>query len=259
MFKSNDSIGKTFFMIVVVCLVCAVLVSTAAVQLRPLQQENKLLDTQINILRVAGLSTTGDARKTYDEHIVTKYVDLNTGTYVPEPAGYDYRKFMKDPAESIMLAKADDIASIRTRANVAPVYLAYNNGVDSGELTFIILPVHGYGLWSTMHSFLALEADARTVASVNYYEHAETPGMGGEVENPRWAAQFKGKQAIDEQGNPSLVITKPGNARADSPYEIDGLSGATLTSNGVQHLYTFWLGEKGFGPFLDKFRKGELN
>lgn len=258
MFKNNDSMGKTFFMIIAVCLVCAMIVSTAAVQLRPKQQENKLLDTQVNILKVAGLSTAGDAKKTFEDHIVTKFVDLDSGSYVEEPEGYDYRKFMKDPATSIKLNSADDIASIRTRANIAPVYLSYEEGVASGKLTNIILPVHGYGLWSTMHSFLALEADARTIASVNYYEHAETPGMGGEVENPRWTAQFVGKKATDEQGNPALRVTKPGSAR-DPQYDIDGLSGATLTSNGVQHLYTFWLGEKGFGPFLEKFRKGEIN
>ncbi|MDX3774677.1 Na(+)-translocating NADH-quinone reductase subunit C [Chromatiaceae bacterium AAb-1] len=258
MFKSNDSISKTFFMIVAVCLVCAMIVSTAAVQLRPKQQENKLLDTQVNILRVAGLSTAGDAKQTFEEHIVTKYVDLNTGSYVDEPEAYDYRKDMKDPARSIRLTGAEDIASIRTRANVAPVYLSYNDGVASGQLTYIILPVHGYGLWSTLHSFLALEADARTIASVNYYEHAETPGMGGEVENPRWTAQFPGKKVTDDQGLPALRITKPGSAR-DPLYDIDGLSGATLTSNGVQHIYTFWMGEKGFGPFLEKFRKGEIN
>ena len=260
MFKNNDSIGKTLFVVIALCLVCAIIVSTAAVQLRPKQQENKLLDTQVNILISAGLMSAGaDVKELFDQHIVTKLINLDSGDEVTDldPLTYDYRKAMKDPAESISLSGAEDIASIRTRANVAPVYFAYKEGKESGQPSSIILPIHGYGLWSTMHGFLALDTDGNTIQGLNYYEHAETPGLGGEIQNPNWRAQFVGKKLYDASGNPAIRVLKPGNAQADSAHNVDGLSGATLTSNGVQHTFEFWAGEKGFAKFLEKFRTGK--
>lgn len=259
MSSNNDSISKTLIVVISLCLVCAVIVSTAAVQLRPQQTANKLLDSQKNVLAVTGLLSSADIAGLYSKHIQERFVDLNTGEFVEKPADYDYRRFMKDPKESVRLTGAEDKASIKTRANVAPVYLAYENGVESGQVSTIVLPVHGYGLWSTMHAFLALDTDGVTIKGLNYYEQGETAGLGGEIQNPKWVAQFVGKKLFDESGTPAIEVKKPGNAAADSASEVDGLSGATLTSNGVQHTFDFWAGAKGFGPFLTKVREGALN
>jgi Na+-transporting NADH:ubiquinone oxidoreductase subunit C len=110
-----------------------------------------------------------------------------------------------------------------------------------------------------MHAFVALDVDGVTIKGVNYYEHAETPGLGGEVQNPKWVAQFVGKKLTDDAGLPTIKVLKPGNAKPESMTDIDGLSGATLTSNGVQHTFEFWAGTKGFAPFLTKVRQGALN
>lgn len=259
MSSNNDSISKTLIVVISLCLVCAVIVSTAAVQLRPQQTANKLLDSQKNVLAVTGLLSGGDINALYKKHIEERFVDLDSGDFVEKPANYDYRKFMKDPQESIRLSGEEDLASIKSRANIAPVYLAYNNGVESGELSAIVLPIHGYGLWSTMHAFLALGADGTTIKGLNYYEQGETAGLGGEVQNPKWVKQFEGKKLLDKSGEPAIKVVKPGNASADSAYEVDGLSGATLTSNGVQYTFDFWAGAKGFAPFLAKVRDGALN
>jgi len=259
MSSNNDSISKTLIVVISLCLVCAVIVSTAAVQLRPQQTANKLLDSQKNVLAVTGLLSGSDIQQLYNKHIEERFVYLDTGSFVEKPANYDYRKFMKDPAQSVRLSGDEDLASIKSRANIAPVYLAYNNGVESGELSAIVLPIHGYGLWSTMHAFLALGADGTTIQGLNYYEQGETAGLGGEVQNPKWVAQFEGKKLLDQSGAPAIKVVKPGNASADSAFEVDGLSGATLTSNGVQHTFDFWAGAKGFAPFLAKVRDGALN
>lgn len=259
MSSNNDSISKTLIVVISLCLVCAIIVSTAAVQLRPQQKANKLLDSQKNVLAVTGLLAGTNVSELYSKHIEERFVDLDSGEFVDKPANYDYRKFMKDAKESTRLSAEADLASIKTRANIAPVYLAYNNGVESGELSAIVLPIHGYGLWSTMHAFLALGADGTTIKGVNYYEQGETAGLGGEVQNPKWVAQFEGKKLLDASGEPAIKIVKPGNASADSAYEVDGLSGATLTSNGVQYTFDFWAGANGFAPFLAKVRDGALN
>lgn len=259
MSSNNDSIGKTFFVVIALCLVCTFIVATAAIQLRPLQIENKLLDSQKNILAAAGLTAEDNVKELFTKHIQERFVDLDSGEFVEAPANFDYRSAMKDPALSITLSDSEDRASINSRANIAPVYLAYDKGIESGELSTIILPIHGYGLWSTMHAFLALEQDGKTVKGLNYYELAETPGLGGEVQNPKFLAQFIGKQVVDGNGEPALKVKKPGQANLQSAHEVDGLSGATITANGVQNTFDFWIGAKGFGPFLAKVRDGALN
>lgn len=260
MSNNNESIGKTFFVVIGLCLICAIFVAASAVGLRPKQTENKLLDAQKNILLAVGMLQGEDIKTQFDKHVQIRLVDLETGEFVEQdPLTYDYRKMMKDPSGSIALDEQDDKAKIKTRAKIAPVYLAYADGVESKNISFVVLPIHGYGLWSTMHGFLALDKDGNTIKGLNYYEHGETPGLGGEIQNPQWVAQFVGKKLLDDAGQPAIKILKPGNANATAASEVDGLSGATLTSNGVQNTFTFWSGAKGFAPFLAKVRQGALN
>lgn len=255
MSKQQETFGRTMIVVLAVCLVCSIIVAGAAVGLRPLQIENKQIDKQNNILAVAGLDTNKTTSEIFKSNIQTKLVDLATGEFAPDDANYDQRKAAKDPAKSIALSGQDNIANIGRRANLATVYLVSD---DSGKLQRIILPVHGAGLWSTMYAFVAIKADANTIEAITYYDHGETPGLGGEVQNPRWRALWHGKELFDENGKPAIKVIK-GHAAADSKHDIDGLSGATLTSVGVEHTFTFWLGEQGFGPFLNKVRQGALN
>jgi Na+-transporting NADH:ubiquinone oxidoreductase subunit C len=151
---------------------------------------------------------------------------------------------------SINIDDKDDIASIGRRANYAPVYILK----EGDAIKQVVLPVHGYGLWSTLYGFLALEGDFNTVRGLRFYEQAETPGLGGEVDNPKWRAQWAGKKIFDADGNVEIRVIRghvePNTANAE--YKVDGLSGATLTSNGVTNLLQFWLGDQGFGPYLKK-------
>ena len=253
MAAKHDSVLRTLTVAFMVCLVCGIVVATAAVSLRPVQEKNKLLDKQINILQAAGLYQPGmDVVAAFDK-IERRFVDLATGEYVDKPDSYDQRKAAKDPAESITLDVDQDVASIKRKAKVAEVYLARS---ADGELSRIILPVHGYGLWSTLYGFLALEPDANTVAGLGFYEHAETPGLGGEVDNPKWKAIWDGKLLYDEQGDVAIQVIKGtvDSSMADVEHKVDGLAGATLTSKGVDNLVRFWVGENGFGPYLTRLR-----
>lgn len=246
----NDSTKKTVVVAAALCLVCSVLVSGAAVFLKPQQEYNKALDKRRNILQIAGLMEEGKSVDELFKQIETRVVDLESGEYVElaDASAYDQRKAAKDPALSVALSAEQDIASIRRRAKQASVYL-----VKDGEaLKTIILPVHGYGLWSTLYGFLALEADATTVAGFGFYEHAETPGLGGEVDNPNWRAMWPGKIVHSDAGQVALEVIK-GSVSADTPgaqHKVDGLAGATLTSRGVSNLLQFWMSEQGFGAYL---------
>lgn len=261
MASNKDSFGRTLFVVVGLCLICSVLVSTAAVVLKPIQQENKLLDKQKYILEAASLINTKEGKVTkkeilskYEQYVEARLVDLKTGEFVEGNANlYDQRKASRDTDTSSV--PENDIASIKRVADIAVVYLVHN---DEGKLTSVILPIHGYGLWSTMYALLALEADLNTVQGLVYYDQGETPGLGGEVENPKWKALWKGKQLFDAQGNLAISVTK-NPVVASSVHGVDALSGATLTSNGVQHSLQFWLGKEGFANFIAKAHNGGLS
>jgi Na+-transporting NADH:ubiquinone oxidoreductase subunit C len=254
---AKDSISKTLTVTVLLCVVCSVVVSAAAVLLKPQQVSNKELDRKTNILAAAGLNEPGKSVDELFAQITTRIVDLETGTFTDavNAATYDAAKAAKDPALSIKLDRSADIASIKRQARYMPVYLVQNGA----QIERIILPVHGYGLWSTLYGFLALEGDLNTVVGLGFYSHAETPGLGGEVDNPAWKALWPGKQVYAEGSMAPLLHLIKGNVDPSSPdaaHQVDGLSGATLTSNGVSNLVKFWLGENGYAPFLANLRAG---
>ena len=266
----NDSLEKTIAIAVALCLVCSVLVSFGAVALKPLQAYNKNLDMKKNILEVAGLMEEDtDIDAAFAERIEPKIVNLETGDYVENinVDEYDQRKATKDPAQSVPIPKEKDIAHVRAKAKLAKVFLVK----EGADIKSIILPVSGYGLWSTLYGFLSLDADGQTVQSINFYDQAETPGLGGEVVNPKWRALWKGKKVYAETeqhsmdkgtieeaniGEPALAVIKGSvdTERPGSQYQVDGLAGATLTSAGVTNLIRYWMGKEGFARYLSKVR-----
>jgi Na+-transporting NADH:ubiquinone oxidoreductase subunit C len=250
----NDDPRKTVAVAVALCLVCSLVVSGAAVGLRPLQERNESLALKKEILKVAGLYQPGRDIDQAFAKLDTRLIDLASGDFVTDldPATYDPRQAANDPRLGQSLSADQDLARIRSRAKVMPVYLLE----DGDTLKSLILPVHGYGLWSTMYGLLALAPDGRTIRDVSFYEQRETAGLGGEVANPKWEASWVGKQVTDAQGEPRFTVVK-GSVDPNSPnavYQVDGLSGATLTSNGVTNLMRFWMGEDGYGPFLARIR-----
>ncbi len=249
----RDSVANTFFFTTVVCLVCSFLVSSAAVGLKPYQEANKIKEEQRNILQAAGIY---DPNKPLDElfsKVEKRLVELETGEYVDkskiDPKEYEPRKAARDPEMSIALEPSDGLSGIARREKYAFVYLVRN-----GEsLEQVILPIYGKGLWSTCYGFLALEKDLRTIRGITFYQHGETPGLGGEIQNPAWTSKWEGKQAFC--GDVPCIEVVRGNVDQSSPdatHQIDGISGATITSRGVSEMTRYWLGHNGFGPFLRK-------
>lgn len=240
-----------------VCVVCSFLVSTAAVSLKDYQAANALLEKQKNVLMAAGLAQPGDKLseqrvKELFEQIEPVAIDLKTGEYTDavDPKTYDPYAAAEDP-ETSRTAPPGNGAQMPRLPHYGLVYKV----MKDGQLQMVVLPIRGKGLWSTMYGFLALDKDAVTVKGITFYQHGETPGLGGEVDNPRWKAKWPGRQAYrkNSQGlwEVDLQVVK-GSARDE--HQVDGLSGATLTSRGVSAMIRFWLGPDGYGPYLDKIR-----
>lgn len=244
--SSRDSIRNTLIVAIGVSFVCSILVAATAVALKPVQQRNEDEYRQRIILDVAGLLQPGASIETLFADIETRMVEIDSGDYVSELAASDTERNVAIPAEL-------DIANIRQRAVYATVYLVK----EEGELQQIILPVYGSGLWSTMYGYLSVATDGSTVNGLRFYSHAETPGLGDQIDKPAWRAQWVGKQLYDENGAARIEVIRGVVQDRNSRYEIDGLSGATLTGRGVTELVRFWVGPQGFGPYLQKIQSLE--
>lgn len=255
--SSKDSVAGTIKVALILCVVCSVFISSAAVLLKPYQVSNKLLDRNKNILYAAGmfdpaLNSNAEVDALFAQFTL-QVVDLDSGEILSrerltqlgiDPATYDERSVFSDAQFSDVLLEDEDIADLKRRVKYSTVYIL---PAADGSVETIVLPVSGYGLWGTMYGYLALDGDGNTVNGIGFYEHKETPGLGGEIDNPRWKALWPGKKVYNEQGEVALSVIKGGG---EGDFEIDGLSGASLTSRGVDNMIAFWLGPNGFGPFL---------
>ncbi|MGI9316607.1 MAG: Na(+)-translocating NADH-quinone reductase subunit C [bacterium] len=236
-----------------VALVCAVLVSLAAVGLRP-QYIANLEAERLSRLGAILDAMEGTSEQISIEDVEAKVVDLQTGQYndVIDAATYDQRKAANDPAQSSPIPKERDLAGIKRRANHAVVYLVRD---ANQEVLVVLLPVWGVGYQSALYGFLAIGQDLNRVIALRFYEHGETPGLGSRIQDPEWEALWADKKIFDDSDELAIgVATRPG---VDREFKVDGISGATRTSMGVDGLVRFWLGEFGFGPFLDRVRRGE--
>lgn len=254
----KDSIIKTFAVALGVCVVCAVIVSVAATVLKPLQEQNKLLDKQTNVLRAAGLvdmkaSVSGAEVRELFGKISPVVVDLETGKVVPKA---DVAKVEAAEGNSVAIPASADVAGIKSRPKQVVVYIV-KDGQGSAET--IVLPIYGRGLWSTMRGFFGIKGDLQTVKNLTFYDHGETPGLGGEISNPSWVRRWSDKKALDDRGNPIITVIK-GNVDPSSPQainQVDGISGATLTCRGVNNTMEYWLGDSGFGKYIKNMKEGE--
>ena len=258
-----NSTGYTIFFAAIVGLVCATLVSVAAVMLQPMQDANARLYMEKNVLIAADLVESGQSLsieqvdQLFDAHVVTRLIDLETGQVLDvDPATarqFDQRSARNDPAMS-EVAPANE-AGVRRLPERAPVYFIQRDGAVSQ----VVIPVDGLGMWGTVYGFMSLAADGKTVEGVTFYEHKETPGLGGEIANPEWQAVWEGRVAYDETGDVELRIIKgQAGPPSEDPHEIDGLAGSTVTGDAVTRFVQFWLGERGFKPFLERLSEGDL-
>lgn len=243
----KDSTPKTLAFALAVALGAAIVVSIATVTLRPLQKANLERERQARIVAMV-------SRAIGDSGPLTAYmIDLNSGRLARDidPVTFDAEAAAKNPETSVAIPQAADVAGLGRRAKHAPAFLRF----DGGNLALIVLPVYGQGYQSTLWGYLALKGDGNTIAGLSFFKQGETPGLGARIMEPAWQALWPGKQLADDTGTLRVQVTK---GSAKGPYEVDGITGATRTNNGVTNLLRFWLGDFGFGPFLKRLKSGEI-
>ena len=199
------------------------------------------------ILHASGLLKSDEHDKKtiknlYQRYILARKVNLDSGEWVADDVQTQGCK---------KLAPEHDPAKIHQRCTIADVYLVKDK---SNKIQQIILPVFGKGAKSMMYAFLALDPDGRTVKNLYYYQQRETPFLGARVEDESWRKQWPGKKVVDNNWMPALRITQEKPQNIDE-YTVDGISGATLTSNGVERSINYWTGEQGYGRFLQRITR----
>lgn len=251
---NKDSALNIAFVGIGLCLLCSAIISIIAIQLKSIQNENVVKDMQKKIVSSAGLQLEYGSVENAMMNIKTIVVDLDQGKIVDiNPNSYELSKELREEGKYKFLSAENDIASIKKREKYSKVFIEYKDD----KINTLILPVRGYGLWGILYGYLAIKSDFNTVAGLEFYEHKETPGLGAEIDNPKWKALWKGKKIYQENGEVSLKVIK-GNVLASSDninYEVDGLSGATLTCNGVTNLIAYWMGSDGFLNFINNLRE----
>jgi Na+-transporting NADH:ubiquinone oxidoreductase subunit C len=262
--KTKDSVRYTVLFAAAVCVVCALMVAVAAVVLAPTQEANARQYMQKNVLLAAGLVEPGQAvsdaelRRIFEQRIEARLVDFATGRLLSadklDAASYDQRRARNDPAQS-RTAPANR-AGIARLPNYGLVYFVKAQD-DPKSVDQVVLAIEGLGMWGTVYGFIALAPDGNTVQGLAFYDQKETPGLGGEIGNPKWQALWRGRRGYDEQWQPKLAVIKgPAGPAEKDPHRIDGLSGATITSNAITQLVQFWLSDDGYGRWLKSFREG---
>jgi len=260
---TNDSPLKAFLVILLTALVCSSFVSAAVVILRPIQMNNKMIERSRNIIKLTGLVEEGQTPA--EEEMLELYqgmdvriLDIDQADYNPDldPLTFDARRAASNPELSVDIPVNQDLADLGRRSRYAPIYMVPD---EEGKLDRLILPVHGAGMWSTIYGYIALESDLNTIAAVTFYEQNETPGLGDQILRPEWQAQWEGRRLYDDEGQLRFAIShgkvEPGSATW--LYQVDALTGATVTADAVTSIIHYWFGPNGYKDFLQKLR--ELN
>lgn len=269
---------RAFRFAAIVCVVCSLAVSVAAVALGPAQEKNAARFREQQLLRAAGHLREGEApsaeavRDRYARGLRERRLDLRSGHYLPKRAA--------GPERLLSMEATDSREAPPNEAGIKrlPEAIAVYEILEEGQVVGVVLPVQGKGLWSTLWGYLALEADGNTVRNLVFYEHGETPGLGGEIDSARWRALWPGTRLVDERGELRLTVGKrlpPATSQeprdADTPHDtragalveddfrVDAIAGATITSQGVGTMLRFWLGADAFGPYLARLRAREVD
>lgn len=248
--------ARTLAIALAVCAGCAALVSASVVLLRPFQLANQRTarDARVRALVAAIPGLSELASGVEGASFELRAVELATGGYATDvdPEALLRGEGGSEPGEA--LAPGDDPAGVERVPRVAPVYELW----QAGRLHTVILPVHGRGYVSRIRGYLAVAADGNTIRGLAISEQQETPGLGAEIERPEWQQRWQGKQLRDEQGRVRIRVVRDA-ASADSEeaaFEVQGISGATRTGDGVGALVRFWAGPAGFGAYLARLREG---
>lgn len=248
----NESRAKTIIVAFLVSAVCAVLVSGATVLLRPIQAANRAAEEQARIdSLVRGIPGMAELLQHSGGSLSTVVIDLDHGRAAESVKPDTLQAVLADQANWRDLEPGADLAGLGRRPNFVQIFLLR----EGEKVSLVLLPMTGQGYGGRIDAILALQGDMNTIAGIAITRNSETPGLGGRIEERSWQAGFPGTEVRDADGEIRFSVAR---GQASSVHEVDGITGATRTGNGVTRMVRFWLGPQGYEPLLRAIGKGEF-
>lgn len=248
----NESRTKTLVVAFLVASVCALLVSGATVFLRPIQTANRAAEEQSRIeALVQGIPGMADLLEQSGGALSTVVVDLEKGRAAADVSTATLESALADTSNWTAIEAGSDIAGLGQRPDFAQIFLLR----DGDDISLALLPLTGQGYGGRIDAILALRGDMNTIAGIAITSHSETPGLGGRIEEPTWQSNFAGTELRDQTGDLRFAVAR---GDASSPYEVDGITGATRTGRGIANMVRFWLGPDGYGPLIRAIQRREF-
>ncbi len=245
---NTEKNSYTIIYSIIMVVLAAVLLAVAATSLKPAQQENEKIDKMEQILRSIGQTPAkSEVKNTYSKFIKEEILLDGEGTVLKTFKGDELTNSEafnnNTELEMKLLKKGEKSAKdVRLNAFVADV---------NGKLVYI-LPLNGAGLWNKIWGYISVDAtDHSTVFGADFGNAGETPGLGAEISTVGFANQFKGKELYKEGVFKGIAVVKPGHT-AEGQDAVDGISGGTLTSNGVHDMLKASLAP--FAKFLESYQ-----
>ncbi len=223
--KNSYTFGFALILVVVV----GALLSITATSLKPMQAKNVSLEKKQNILKSIGVDVSREEADVQYPNYIKKELVISNGQVQEGTKAFDV-----DMAKQVKETPED---------RLAPLYMAEKDGVS-----YYIVPVRGKGLWGPIWGYISLGEDANTIVGAIFDHKTETPGLGAEINTADFMNQFKDKKILDAQGNLVSIEVRKGDASGD--YQVDGISGGTITSVGVQDMLADCL--KSYVDFLEE-------
>jgi Na+-transporting NADH:ubiquinone oxidoreductase subunit C len=212
-----------------VCVVCSLLLSATASALRDRQERNVELDRKLNVLKAFGLAVEDEKGKTIPEEVVDRYFTDHIDEVMIDKASGQ----VLEGKTSADIPKDERKAKTIAEKTMLPLY----TWSEDGKVAKYAFPVSGPGLWSVVYGYLALDHDLATIVGVTFYKHGETPGLGGECSEDWFQDGFKTKKVWADGDLLDFEVVK-GTVEGQYPdgndHAVDGISGATMTGNGIE-------------------------
>lgn len=221
---NKESNSYIFMYSTILVVVAAAVLAVAAVGLKPFQKKNQEIEKMQQLLTAVGIENdVKNAEDLYKKYFVQELAVNKKGevvsTYENQTLTGEVRPFNIELSKQ--LAKGDEA--------MLPIFICNQEGK-----TVYVVPVHGKGLYDAIWGNVAIADDLNTIVGVLFDHKGETPGLGAEITNPAFPAQFKGKK-IFENDEVKLAVVKSSKKTNDT-FEADAVTGATNTSNGVSNM-----------------------
>ncbi|MAN35532.1 MAG: NADH:ubiquinone reductase (Na(+)-transporting) subunit C [Candidatus Marinimicrobia bacterium] len=214
-----------YIFILSITFVSSLLLSLFSEGLKEKTLFNIQLDKKKNLLQTIGMNTdiltTDEILKEFNDNI--KEITLDLSGNVLSDVNHDQFVTKENNATGELKYYIDENEYL-------PLFL-------SETMNAIIIPISGKGLWSSLYGYFAIDKNNfSTVKGITFYKHGETPGLGAEITKEWFKSSFTGKEVYLDDSIESIKVTKAGQANENSLYEVNGISGATITSRGVEDL-----------------------